>query len=345
MKWSTNMIDTLNLEISLTLVSQVYELQAAVININGKTDTKHFLHKNENECSQNQMVWSTAGFYPYGILQFSIKHKYYPNAIRVIAKFKPSILLHKEQAGTTLSSMDDYNAAVTGFNHFIDIINSELKSYQLPPAIYWDVSRVDYAYQYSTPCHELLLYILNKGYAMAENLGYKTSAYFVNTCRNINIYDKTIQQNLPVINGEHLLRFEVQCKRSALRRMAERYRWERISIYQVWNDSIAREIVVNAVRMLVSRHDFFNLDTAERIIRSNFQSRKADNILCFLKKTRYNKSKLKNLLSGKMEGYSSDYIRRSIRPALNKVGIAPILIPDCYHTSILENPIIQLQQL
>lgn len=339
------MLDTLTLETPLFSAQQINELLYAVKSIFGENDVRHHLNKKDKKCTRNQAVWSTAGFFPMGILEFSVKHKFYPNAITVTARFKPAIILNKDNSRTALSSMEDYTDAVTGFDCFIDTINPHLHSFRLPPAIYWDVSRADYAYQYSTPCHELLLYILNKGYAMAENLGYKTSAYYVNTCRNINIYDKTIQQDLPAIDGEHLLRFEVQCKRSALRHMAERYRWERISIYQVWNDSIARETVVNAVRMLVSRHDFFNLDTAERIIRSNYQSRKADNILCFLKKTRYNKSKLKNLLSGKMEGYSTDYIRRSIRPALNKVGIAPILIPDCYHTSILENPVIQLQQL
>ncbi len=339
------MLDTLNLETALFSTQQIYELQNAVINIFGKDDIKHHLIKKEKKCSQNQTVWSTAGFFSSGILDFSIKHKYYPNAISVSAKFKPAIVLHNEQSKVALSSMEDYTNALSSFDSFIGTVNSHLHSFRLPLGIYWNVSRIDYAFQYSTPYYELLLYILNKGAAMADNLGYKTSAYYSNTCRNINIYDKTVQQNLSAVDGEHLIRFEVQCKRKALEHMAEKYHWERLSIYHVWDDVIAKKTVINAVKLLIGKHDFFNLDTAEDIVRSNFNTKKADNILCFLKKTRYNKAKLKSLLSGKMEGYSPDYIRKSIRPALNKVGIAPILIPSCYHISILENPYVQLQKL
>ncbi len=339
------MLDTLNLETALFSTQQIYELQNAVINIFGKDDIKHHLIKKEKKCSQNQTVWSTAGFFSSGILDFSIKHKYYPNAISVSAKFKPAIVLHNEQSKVALSSMEDYTNALSSFDSFIGTVNSHLHSFRLPLGIYWNVSRIDYAFQYSTPYYELLLYILNKGAAMADNLGYKTSAYYSNTCRNINIYDKTVQQNLSAVDGEHLIRFEVQCKRKALEHMAEKYHWERLSIYHVWDDVIAKKTVINAVKLLIGKHDFFNLDTAEDIVRSNFNTKKADNILCFLKKTRYNKAKLKSLLSGKMQGYSPDYIRKSIRPALNKVGIAPILIPSCYHISILENPYVQLQKL
>ena len=338
------MLDTVNLEAPLLSIHQFDELQHAVKIIFGENDVKHHLIMKGKKCSQNQAVWSTAGFFSMGILEFSIKQIFYPNGISVIAKFKPSLLLDKGQSKTALSNMKDYENAVDSFDDFIKTINSHLHSFQLPQAIYWNVNRVDYALQYSTPFYEPLLYILNKGDAMADNLGYKTSAYYVNTCRNINIYDKTDQQNLSAIDGEHLIRFEVQCKRKALKHMAEKYHWERISIYHVWDERIAKKTVINAVKMLIGEHDFFNLDTAETIVRSNFNAKKADNILSFLKKTRYNKAKLKNLLSGMMEGYSPDYIRRSIRPALNKVGIAPVLVPDCYHISILENPIAQLQQ-
>lgn len=339
------MIDTLNLETQLLYYSQITELLKAVKEIIGEDDVKHHLLKKEKRCSQNQNVWSTAGFSSKGVLELSIKHKFYPQSINLVIKFKPAKLINAGQSKIALCGIDDYTNVVAGFDSFIRTINSHLHSFQLPPVIYWDVTRIDYALQYSTPYYELLLYILNKGAAMADNLGYKTSAYYVNTCRNINIYDKTLQQKLPAIDGEHLLRFEVQLKRNALKHMAEKYQWDRISIFHVWNDQIAKETVINAVKMLIGKHDFFNLCTAEEIVRSNFNSQKAENILCFLKKTRYNKAKLKSLFSGTIDGYSPEYIRRSIRPALNKVGIAPILIPDCYHIGILENPITVLQKL
>ncbi len=339
------MIDTLKLETPLWSVNQFYELQNAIIKIFGETDKKHHLQKCEDECNQHQTVWSTAGFYPHGVLQLSVRHKFYPDSISVIAKYKPAIILHDVNSETALSKMTDYEPAVVLFNDFVDIINSQLDSYRLPPAIFWDVTRVDYAYQFTTPFYEPLLYILNKGFAIAKNLGYKTSAYYVNTCRNINIYDKTVEQNPSTSEEEHLLRFEVQCKRKSLNHIAERYQWERISIFHVWNENIAKDTVVNTVKMLVGQYDFFNLDMAEEVVRNTYRTKKADNILHFLKKTRYNKAKLKNLLSKKMDGYSKDYIRRSVRPALNKAGIAPVLIPDRYHISILENPIVQLQRL
>ncbi len=339
------MIDTINLELALPSIQQVYEIQQAIIKIFGKDDVKHHLIKKDKKCNQNQTVWSTSGFYPQGILELSAKHKYYPNQITINAKYKPALITKKKRCQFSLSSMSDYQAAVDGFNNYIDILNSELDSFQLPPAIFWNVCRVDYAYQYTTPFYECLMYILNKGYAMAENLGYKDSAYYVNTCRNINIYDKTKQQHLPDIDGEHLVRFEIQCKQKALTHMAQRYCWERISIFHVWDEKVAKETVINAVKMLVGEHNFYNLQEAEKTIRLCYQTRKAEPIIEFLKKTRHHKAKLKNLLSGKIDGFSKDYIRRSVRPALNKVGIAPILIPDCYHISILENPITMLQKL
>lgn len=339
------MLDTLNLETLLHSTQQIYELQHAVINIFGEGDVKHHLIKKDKKCSQNQTVWSTSGFYPQGILELSIKLKYYPYSVTLEAIYKPVLVTRKKRDQTSLSAMNDYQSAVDGFNNFIDILNAELNSSQLPPVIYWNVSRVDYAYQYATPFYECFMYILNKGFALAKNLGYKDSAYFVNTYRNLNIYDKTEQQNLPAIDGEHLLRFEVQCKRNALKLMAERYQWERISIFHVWDENIAKKTVINAVKLLVGKNNFYNLHEAEELVRLSYQARKAAPIIEFLKKTRHHKAKLKNLLSGKIDGFSKDYIRRSIRPALNKVGIAPILIPDCYHVSILENPIIQLQQL
>ena len=339
------MLDTLDLEYQLSALQQADELQAAIKKQFGENDLRHHLHKKEKKCSQNQTVLSTAGFYPHGILELSLKHKYYPNRITLRAKYKPALISKKKHNKSCLSDMSDYVTAVDGFNYFVNVLNSGLDSFQLPPAIYWNIIRVDYAYQYATPFYELILNILNKGFAMAENLGYKESAYFVNTYRNINIYDKTEQQHLPDIDGEHLLRFEVQCKKDSLKHMAQRHRWDRISLYHVWDEIVAKETVINSVKMLVGKNDFYNLAIAEEMIRMYFQTRKADNIIDFLKKTRHNKAKLKNLLSGKIEGYSEDYIRRSILPALNKIGIAPVLVPDCYHISILENPIKQLQKL
>ncbi len=247
------MLDTLNLETSLFSSLQIYEIQQAIINFFGKDDVKHHLIKKDKKSNQNQKVWSTSGFYPQGILELSVKHKYYPNQITINAKYKPALVTKKKHDQTSLSAMTDYQSAVDGFNYFIDILNAELNSFQLPPVIYWDIVRADYAFQYFTPHYELLLYMLNKGFAMADNLGFTTSAYYVNTCRNINIYDKTLQQKLPAIDGEHLIRFEVQCKRKALEHMAEKYHWERLSIYHVWDDMIAKKTVINAVKLLIGK--------------------------------------------------------------------------------------------
>ena len=336
------MLDTINMQTHLTSIQNIYELQAAVKNIFGNSDTKHRFHK---KTKQHQVIWTTSGFYPQGILELKIKHKFYPKMIILEAIFKPILITKKKRDLYALCNMSDYQTAVDGFNFFIDILNSELDTFQLPPAIYWDVSRVDYAYQYLTPFYDCILNVLNKGYALAENLGYKDSAYYVNTYRNINIYDKTSQLHLPAVDGEHLLRYEVQCKKSALLYLAQKYRWDRVSIFHIWDENVAKETVITAVRLLVGKNNFYNLNTAEEIIRLSYQARKAEPIIAFLKRTRHHKAKLNNLLSSKIHGYSKNYIRRSIRPALNKIGIAPILIPDCYHISILENPIVQLRKL
>ena len=339
------MIDTLDLEIALVSVQQIYELQTAIKNIFGENDTKHHLHKDEKNSNEHQTVWKTSGFYSYGVLELSVKHKYYPNSTTLKANYKPAIITKKKPPEYSLSDMGDFKSAVDGFNSFVTKLNSELDSFQLPPVIYWDVSRVDYAYQYATPFYKCLICILNKGYAMAKNLGFKDSAYYVNEYRNINFYDKTKKQHLPAINGEHILRFENQSKRKVLKRLAERYRWDRITIYHVWDEKVAKEVIINAIKQLVGKYDFYNLHEAEELVRLRYQTRKAELIIEFLKKTRHHKAKLKNLLSGKIDGYSKDYIRRSIRPALNKICVAPILVPDCYRISILENPIAQILKL
>ena len=339
------MMDTLKIETLLKNYGQISEVLTAVKEIFGETATKHHMQPSKKETNERQRVWKTAGFMPDGILEFRVTHRFIANTICVSIKLKPSLVTHKDSSKTALSKMDDYEQTVIGLNYFIDRINSHLKSFILPPVIFWDVARVDYAYQYSTPFYAALLYILNKGRAMAENKGYKQSAYFVNECRNINFYDKTDKEKLPAIDGEHLLRFEVQLKRKAIKKLIAKYGWERASIYHVWNEMIAKKIIIGTVETMVGKYDFYRLGIAEPIIRDGFQSRKADIIIDYLKKTRYNKAKLDNLLSGRVEGFSDNYIRRSIRPALNMVGIGPILVPDCYHISILGNPIRQLEEL
>lgn len=339
------MIDTLDLEIALASTQQIYELQTGIKIIFGENDTKHHLHNDERKSNEYQIVWKTSGFYLYGILELSVKHKYFPNSITLKANYKPAIISKTETSEYSLSDMGDYQSAVDGFNRFVAKLNSGLDSFQLPTVIFWDVSRVDYAYQYATPFYKCLISILNKGRAMAKNLGYKDSAYFVNPYRNRNFYDKTKDKDLPAIDGEHIIRFEIQCKRKTMKRLAERYCWDRITIYHVWDEKVAKETIINMIKLLVGKYDFYNLHEAEEIVRLKYQNRKAEPIIEFLKKTRHHKAKLKNLLSGQIDGYSKDYIRRSIIPALNKVCIAPILVPDCYHISILENPIYQLQKL
>ena len=339
------MIDTLKVETYLKNDVQGSELLTSVKEIFGEIATKHHMYLSRKESNERQRVWKTAGFLPDGILEFRVTQRFISSTICVSIKCKPSLITHKATSNTALSKMDDYEPTVNGLNHFITIINSHLKSFKLPPVIFWDVIRVDYAYQYSTPFYEALLYILNKGLAMAENKGYKKSAYFVNNCRNINFYDKTDKENLSEIDGGHLLRFEVQLKRKAVNKLIEKYGWERASIHHIWNEKIAKEIIIGTVEAMVGKYDFYKLSMAEPIVHDSFQSRKADLIIMYLKKTRYNKAKLNSLLSGRIEGLSENYIRRSIRPALNKISIAPILVPDCYHISILQNPIIDLQRM
>ena len=257
------MIDTFVLKYVLDRQQRgrIYEAVNRFVRACGSTE---FLHPDRNTKGARRNRYITSAFNPMGILELAVKDCMYPGnyGSRVSIKCKPALVLHADDM-YALSSCIDYDAAVVMVNDFIMELNVYMEDAPLPLLGGWEVSRIDYAFQFRTEEYRLYLMFLRKGCSFREDK-YDDSVYIKNSKCTVNFYDKTRQLGLEEVS--HMLRFEVQCHRDYLFKMLNDERIGSLRLYELWDEKLALSIVTKRIGKLTGYGNFYSLEKAGAVL-------------------------------------------------------------------------------
>lgn len=333
------MIDTIELTYKLHDNANIDLLYNAINTFVKRISNKH-LYTSPRFKTPYKLRYITDAFFPYGILELAIeKVNFLGVSYNLIAKYKPAQVIYRNDP-YALSGPDDYDRAVSNFNDFIDTLNSHMINQRLPHIELWQVNRLDYAFEIFTPNYEEYLKLLRKGCYNSKADKHETSVYITGRNTNMNFYDKTVELELKD-DDRHNIRFEVQCKRWYLNKLLHEHEWEKNDLYHLWDKNIAINIVMNKIQQLIGTGDFYTLASAEFKLKDNFNKKKAAQLLDLLKISLYPKARrpwLPEIYSRHQEDCSAEYVKKNLLPALNKVGISPLVIPAEWKVDRLDNP-------
>lgn len=305
--------------------------------------------KNINFSKTKTSIYTTKAFIKYGFTKVQIV-KYYNNfeygLYHLELVYKPALIIYNNDP-YALSSATDLIKACNIFDKFINLLNLKINSsFKLPHINAWKIIRIDYAFQFSTPYAELYMQIFRKSNLPAKSLKYKTSLYYSNTATTINFYDKTYQlfENYllspKVLNLQHTIRLEVQCKKKYLAHIKEKLLLKQkvLSIFDVWNPKIAYNILSQKFLQLFGIGDFYKYTAAEEKINTLFKG-KAKNILNLLLLSETHT--LENIFEVYDKKYNRKpgYAKNQLRRALSENSINTLLLPDNSFVNCLPNPL------
>lgn len=336
------MVDTVEMYVELDGYESYKKVVAAINDFATEMDGRK-LHKEKRYKSYNAKKYITGAFgKKFGVLEVAVvKYVASIRSPRLVVKYKPSVALGKK-SDYALSDFTDYARAIEGFNRFA----ASLKGFLLeggafiPPAIYWQVSRIDYAYDFFTQYYDKYIALLRKGYDTLTDDRFPSSVYIAASNININFYDKSVQTG----NEEeksHNIRLEVQCKKGYLRHLARKNDWALCNIYYLWDDHIADNIVKYELEKLVGRGDFYSLTAANKIITAKLSLKKAEklsNVLKISLNPQVKLTRIAELYSHLDDSVTPKYVKRQLLPELNKLGISPLAIPQAWKIDYLPNP-------
>ena len=276
---------------------------------------------------------------------------------------------------TKLAKASDYNLFEVKFNRIIQNLNHEVFfSPLLPKLNAWQVRRIDYAFDIETPFVNDYIYIFKKGYipkGFKVKKYYGTSFHITSNSCNYNFYNKTdeLSSKYNIHISKNILRLEVQCKADKIRKLIKEYNLADDNISSLWNESIAKNVIAEAINRVIGTYDFyplnvlqdkiydsslqkaykyqtwqltkllnndvFNLSELCQILESSDEDKKdtALKVLHFYKKRLTEKrfNKLSVAIKNLNYSYAKSY--------LNKINLSPIALPKDCHAQYLPNPI------
>lgn len=280
---------------------------------------------------------------------------------------------------TKLANVTDYDIFEEKFNRIIQHLNHEVFGTNLLPTLNgWQVRRIDYAVDIVTPFVNEYTAIFNKGYipkGFSLKEYYNTSFHIKSDACNYNFYNKTeelaVKHNIHINNN--VLRLEVQCKTDKIRKLIKYYDLHSNNISLLWSETIAKNVITEAVSRVIGPYDFFPLNIIiDKIYDSDLpKAYKYDayQLTKLLNSDIFNLSELRQIIDSSDE-YKKDITKELLhlhkkrltekrfnkikerikninysyaKSYLNKINLSPIAIPQNCQAKYLPNPIKLLQ--
>lgn len=335
------MIDTIEFTTIISSTREFYTLLKKIDNLIYTDFDKKRLYP--RKIKYNWEYYSTTAFIPSGFLELAFitsKTPYYQTHV-IKLKFKPALIIYPNDSYALLN-FSDLDRSKKIFENFIEFLNDKLSITILPKLVHWNVTRIDYATQFSTEYYKEYLALLRKGNIPAKSQKLKkafpSSVVHYGQNTNINIYDKTVQKN--DIDNKHILRIEVQCKAGYLKHLKEHFHWNAISLDKLWDPQIAKKILLNKISSLIGREDFFNFDNALVKIDNIYSCKKAEKLANLLKISSHHKTNIKAIpiLYNNIKNCKKDYAEKNLLPSLKKININLLIIPTSWKIPYLINP-------
>lgn len=331
--------------------------------------------KNNNKIKANYQYYKTNCFNDIGISSINFCRYFGSKTgsyIELIVNC-PKLIYNGDE--TRLANLSDYNILEEKFNRIIQHLNNDVFSTQLLSKLNeWQIRRIDYAIDIDTPFVNDYISIFKKGYipkSFSIKKYYDTSFHIESNACNYNFYNKTeeLTAKYNIRINKNILRLEVQCKADKIRKIIKNYKLPNNNICSLWNESISKSVIAEAINRIVGVNDFFSLNILQdkiydsnlpkaykhnawhltkflnadifslselyQIIESSDEHREdvTRKILHLYKKRltekRYNKTKL--AINKLNYSYAKSY--------LNKINLSPIAIQKDCHADYLPNPI------
>lgn len=342
------MIDTFELYLRITK-QQKLELQDA---INECIESmNNFSIRKSKKMHLEQGVVKTAAFKKYGVLELKlplVKEGLFTR-YWIMMKIKPAIAIYPDDV-YALSRDDDYLTYRNIFMDYIIMLNDFVsnKKNSLPIDInYWNLRRIDYAFQFMTPYYKEYIYLLKKVSRQEKRRKYTNSLYIIGKRYTINFYDKTqkyIQSYFYDIDcDEHMIRFEVQCKKEYLKNFYQNKSIESLNLKSFWNINLAKHIVIDKMIKYIKSGDYYDKNTGKEILTSMYSQGKVKKLMLLLECSIHNSTLLVNLpflySIINHSGLNANQVKRNLFPALSEAGINPLAIPDSWGIKTLPNPV------
>lgn len=280
---------------------------------------------------------------------------------------------------TKLANVTDYDIFEEKFNRIIQHLNHEVFGTNLLPTLNgWQVRRIDYAVDIVTPFVNEYTAIFNKGYipkGFSLKEYYNTSFHIKSDACNYNFYNKTeelaAKHNIHI--NSNVLRLEVQCKTYKIRKLIKHYSLHSSNISLLWNESIAKDVITEAITRVIGANDFYPLNILQNKIYNSSLPKAykhyAWQLVKILNSDIFNLSELckivdasddckKDLLRETLHLYQKRLTEKRFtktkvaikglnysyaKSYLNKINLSPITIPQNCQAEYLPNPIKFLQ--
>lgn len=349
------MLDTFELFIRITKTQS--QLIKAAVNKYIDNYNKYYFYRQSKKLHSEKGILKTTAFLIFGILELKIFYHMEGDYLRYLCmlKVKPALVLHPND-NYALSTEGDFFFFQDYFRTFIEEINSLIgsKEYYIPSDINnWSVIRIDYAFQFSTKNYDKYIYLIKKSAKQNQRRKYKNSLYIINKSTVINFYDKTYKfiQNRKGSSerDEHILRFEIQCKKEYVFKIAERFNISTINIQNLWSLKIAKVIVEEKMLKYLKTGDYCSLAISHERLSNLFSPKKVEKIENFLSYSLHNTTLLENMAylyekatNGKV---TENQIKRNLLPALDQVGVNPLALPSKWGIEVLFHPIRLISEL
>lgn len=280
---------------------------------------------------------------------------------------------------TKLANVTDYDIFEEKFNRIIQHLNNEVFGTNLLPNLNgWQIRRIDYAFDIETPYVNHYISIFNKGYipkSFSLKTYYNTSFHIKSDACNYNFYNKTeelaAKHNIHI--NSNVLRLEVQCKTDKIRKLIKHYSLHSSNISLLWNESIAKDVITEAITRVIGANDFYPLNILQNKIYNSSLPKAyqhyAWQLVKILNSDIFNLSELckivdasddckKDLLRETLHLYQKRLTEKRFtktkvaikglnysyaKSYLNKINLSPIAIPQNCQAEYLPNPIKFLQ--
>lgn len=289
----------------------------------------------------------------------------------------PKVIYNGDE--TRLANVTDYNILEEKFNHIIQHLNNEIFGTKLLPNLNdWLVRRIDYAFDIKTPNVDHYISIFNKGYipkSFSLKTYYNTSFHIKSDACNYNFYNKTkeLSSKHNIHINSNVLRLEVQCKTDKIRKLIKHYDLHSNNISLLWNESIAKEVITEAVTRVIGTYDFYPLNVLHDKIYNSILPKAykhyAWQLTKLLNNDIYNLSELCQILESSEE-YEKEIVKTILhihkkrltekrftktkatinglnysyaKSYLSKINLSPIAIPQNCQAEYLPNPIKLIQ--
>ena len=289
----------------------------------------------------------------------------------------PKLIYNSDESKLAKSS--DYNKFEEKFNRIVQHLNNEVFGTNLLPNLNgWQIRRIDYAFDIETPYVNHYISIFNKGYipkSFSLKTYYNTSFHIKSDACNYNFYNKTeelaAKHNIHI--NSNVLRLEVQCKTDKIRKLIKHYSLHSSNISLLWNKSIAKDVITEAITRVIGANDFYPLNILQNKIYNSSLPKAykhyAWQLVKILNSDIFNLSELckivdasddckKDLLRETLHLYQKRLTEKRFtktkvaikglnysyaKSYLNKINLSPIAIPQNCQAEYLPNPIKFLQ--